>query len=87
MATTEWRQIAYLIAFYYELFDGFVVLHGTDTMSFTASALSFFLENLTKPVVLTGSQIPLVRPRSDGVQNLVGALHAAAHFKLPEVGA
>ena len=55
----------------YDQFDAFVVLHGTDTMAYTASALSFMLENLCKTVVITGSQIPLVRPRNDGVANLL----------------
>lgn len=56
----------------YNNFDGFVILHGTDTMSYTASALSFMLENLGKPVVLTGSQIPIPEMRSDGRDNLLG---------------
>ena len=56
----------------YANFDGFVVLHGTDTMSYTASALSFMLENRGKPVVLTGSQIPIPEMRSDGRDNLLG---------------
>ena len=69
----------------YEEFDAFVVLHGTDTMAYTASALAFMLENLTKTVVITGSQIPLVRPRNDGVANLLGSLTVAGHFDIPEV--
>ena len=68
----------------FNLFDGFVVLHGTDTMAYTASALSFFLENLGKPVVLTGSQIPICRQRNDGLMNLVGALNVAAFHHIPE---
>ncbi len=59
MTVNEWNKIARIIADSYEDFDGFAVLHGTDTMSSTASALSFMLENLSKPVILTGSQIPL----------------------------
>ena len=59
-------------------YDGFVVLHGTDTMSYTASALSFMLENLDKPVVLTGSQIPLCEIRSDGKDNLISSMLIAS---------
>ena len=65
--------------------DGFVVLHGTDTMGYTASALSFMLENLGKPVLLVGSQIPMSEIRNDGLENLLGALLVAGHFKIPEV--
>ena len=68
----------------YEEFDAFVILHGTDTMAYTASALAFMLENLTKTVVITGSQIPLVRPCNDGVANLLGSLTVAA-TDIPEV--
>ena len=63
----------------------FVVLHGTDTMSYTASALSFMLQNLGKPVILTGSQIPVFEVRSDGRDNFVGALILAGIYKIPEV--
>jgi len=72
-----WRQIVELISSNYDDYDGFVVLHGTDTMSFTASALSFMLENLTKPVILTGSQLPLGRLRTDGKENLITAIEIA----------
>ncbi len=65
---------------------GFVVLHGTDTMAYTSSALSFLLPGLGKPVVVTGSQIPIARARSDGRQNLIGALQVAARTDVPEVG-
>lgn len=81
----DWRRIAYDIQHHYDEFDGFVILHGTDTMAYTASALSFMLENLAKPVILTGSQIPLVEPRSDGVRNLITSMQIAAHHALPEV--
>jgi L-asparaginase len=64
---------------------GFVVLHGTDTMAYTASALSFLLPDFGKPIVVTGSQIPLARTRSDGRQNLIGALQVAARLDVPEV--
>jgi L-asparaginase len=74
----NWKQMADVIDQNYEDYAGFVVLHGTDTMCYTASALSFMLENLNKPVIITGSQIPMVRPRSDALQNLVTAIHIAA---------
>jgi L-asparaginase len=73
-----WTEIAKKIRDNYEKFNGFVVLHGTDTMSYTATALSFMLENLNKPVVITGSQLPLAKPRTDAAQNLVTALMIAA---------
>ena len=60
-------------------FDGFVVLHGTDTMAYSASALSFMLEGLRKPVIFTGSQLPIGIPRTDGRENLLSALMLAAH--------
>jgi L-asparaginase len=82
-APTDWQTIGRDIAARYDDHDGFVVLHGTDTMAFTASALSFMLQGLRKPVILTGSQIPLEAARSDAMQNLVGALQLAA---CPEPG-
>ena len=85
MTVNEWNQIARLIAENYERYDGFVVLHGTDTMAYTASALSFMLENLGKPVVLTGSQIPLCEVRSDGSDNLITSLLVAAGDYVHEV--
>lgn len=81
----EWRAIGQAIYDHYPRFDGFVVLHGTDTMAYTASALSFMLEGLQKPVVLTGSQIPLCRMRSDGRDNLVTSLLIAADGRAAEV--
>ena len=81
----EWNKIARLIYESYESFDGFVVLHGTDTMAYTASALSFMLKNVAKPVVLTGSQIPLLEIRSDGVDNLITSLLVAAGGVVNEV--
>ncbi len=75
-----WALLAEVIRDNYRLFDGFVVLHGTDTMAYTASALSFMLEDLAKPVVFTGSQIPIGVLRTDGRENLVTAVEiAAAH--------
>ncbi len=81
----EWQAIGQAIYDRYDQFDGFVVLHGTDTMAYTASALSFMLENLAKPVVLTGSQIPLCRIRSDGRDNLVTSLLIASDGRASEV--
>ena len=78
MNPTHWRDIALAIEKHYDDFDGFVVLHGTDTMAFTASALSFMLENLHKPVIITGSQLPIGEVRTDGEENLITALQVAA---------
>lgn len=78
MAPSHWSDIAAAIEDNYDNFDGFVVLHGTDTMAFTASALSFMLENLHKPVIITGSQLPIGEVRTDGEENLITALQVAA---------
>ena len=82
-----WVNIARVIRDNYENFDGFLVLHGTDTMAYTASALSFLLENLNKPVIITGSQIPIVNPNSDAAQNLITSLKLTSPktFGLPLV--
>ena len=69
----------------YDSYDGFVILHGTDTMAYTASSLSFMIENLNKPVIITGSQIPLSEIRSDGLDNLVTSIIIAADAKHREV--
>ena len=74
---SDWCAIAEVIKANYEKYDGFVILHGTDTMSYTASALSFMLENLAKPVVFTGSQIPIGLLRTDGRENLITAIEIA----------
>jgi len=74
----DWKQLANVIENNYESYDGFVVLHGSDTMAYTASALSFMLENLNKPVILTGSQLPLDDLRTDGRENLITAIEIAA---------
>ncbi len=74
----SWVKLVHIIADNYDLFDGFVVLHGTDTMAYTASALSFMLENLNKPVILTGSQLPIGMLRTDGKENLITAIEIAA---------
>jgi L-asparaginase len=86
MSPTDWQHIANDIKKHYDDYDGFVVLHGTDTMAYTSSALSFMLENLSKPVIVTGSQIPFSQLRSDGKENLLNALFIAANFPINEVG-
>lgn len=78
MQPSNWADIANQIAKQYAEFDGFVVLHGTDTMAYTASALSFMLRNLYKPVIITGSQLPIGEVRTDGEENLITALQIAA---------
>ncbi len=85
IAVEEWNRIGEEIAARYADFDGFVVLHGTDTMAYTASALSFMLYGLDKPVILTGSQIPLCEARSDGRDNLITSLLIAAEGRAREV--
>ena len=86
-----WQALASLIGERYDMYDGFVVLHGTDTMSYSASALSFMLDDLEKPVVFTGSQLPIGRPRTDGKENLISAVEIASakdaegHALVPEV--
>ena len=74
----SWRRMAEMVYDHYEEYDGFVILHGTDTMSYSASALSFMLENLGKPVVFTGSQLPVGVLRSDARENLLTAIEIAA---------
>ena len=71
MSPSRWTDISHCIADHYDRYDGFVVLHGTDTMAYTASALSYMLENLTKPVIFTGSQLPIGQLRTDGKENLI----------------
>lgn len=78
MTPEHWSDIAGVIERNYDKYDGFVVLHGTDTMAYTASALSFMLENLDKPVVITGSQLPIGEVRTDGEENLITSLQVAA---------
>ncbi len=86
MTPSDWQRIADDIYSHYDDYDGFVVLHGTDTMAYTSSALSFMLENLSKPVIVTGSQIPFSQLRSDGQVNLLNALFVAANYPINEVG-
>ena len=85
MNPSDWQRIADDIADNYDKYDGFIILHGTDTMAYTASALSFMLEDLSKPVIVTGSQIPLAELRSDGQVNLLNALYVAANYPIAEV--
>ena len=86
-----WTRLAGLIRNRYDEYDGFVILHGTDTMAYSASALSFMLEGLAKPVIFTGSQLPIGVPRTDGKENLISAVEIAAakdadgHPMVPEV--
>lgn len=75
----EWKEIALAIGKVYDDYDGFVILHGTDTMAFTSSALSFMFENLGKPVVITGSQLPISSARTDAVLNLINAVYIAGY--------
>lgn len=92
MSPRLWTELAHIIADRYEEYDGFVILHGTDTMAYTASALSFMLENLSKPVILTGSQLPIGQLRTDGKENLITSIEMAAAKRengsamVPEVG-
>lgn len=83
--TKDWMDMATEIANTYEDYDGFVILHGTDTMAYTASALSFMLENLGKPVVLTGAQTPIYEKVTDAKDNLAGALLFAGYYAVSEV--
>lgn len=78
MEPKYWIKLAQLISEQYDRYDGFVVLHGTDTMAYTASALSFMLENLGKPVIITGSQLPIGQLRTDGKENLLTSIEIAA---------
>jgi len=85
MTVQEWNKIGQVVADRYDEFDGFVVLHGTDTMAYSASALSFMLEHLSKPVVFTGAQIPLCEIRSDGRDNIINSMLIASSGVVREV--
>lgn len=74
---SHWVQMAEAIESRYEEFDGFIIIHGTDTMAYTASGLSFIFQNLAKPVVLTGSQLPISHSRTDAIMNFSNAIHIA----------
>ena len=78
MSPERWVDLAHVITNNYNLYDGFVILHGTDTMAYTASALSYMLENLTKPVILTGSQLPIGQVRTDGKENVITSIEIAS---------
>ena len=80
-----WTEIAQVIYKNYKSFDAFVVLHGTDSLAYTCSALSFMLQHLGKPVILTGSQAPMLELQNDATDNLLGSLIIAGHFMIPEV--
>ncbi|KAL9620267.1 MAG: hypothetical protein Q9160_005166 [Pyrenula sp. 1 TL-2023] len=80
-----WTEIAEAIYRNYELFDAFVVLHGTDSLAYTCSALSFMCQNLGKPVIFTGSQVPMSERKNDALENLIDAIDIAGHFVIPEV--
>jgi L-asparaginase len=92
MSPRLWTDLSHVIADNYDQYDGFVVLHGTDTMAYTASALSYMLENLTKPVIFTGSQLPIGQLRTDGKENLITSIEIAVskdengRARVPEVG-
>ena len=92
MSPALWIDLVHIIANNYAQYDGFVILHGTDTMAYTASALSYMLDNLTKPVILTGSQLPIGQLRTDGKENLITSIEIAAAKRhdgramVPEVG-
>lgn len=86
----NWKEIAETILLNYEEHTGFVIIHGTDTMAYTASALSFIFQNLSKPIVLTGSQLPVFHPRTDAITNLSNAIYLAGYASfglkcIPEV--
>lgn len=85
MSIKDWKRIAIDIENNYCDFDGFVILHGTDTLAFTSSVLSFMFENLSKPVILTGAQIPIFDTCTDAIQNIIMSLTFASSYKLPEV--
>lgn len=85
ISSAGWTQIATTIQNNYFLFDGFVILHGTDSLAYTSSALSFMCAHLGKPIILTGSQASIFALQSDAVDNLLGALIIAGTFMIPEV--
>ncbi|KAJ8924381.1 hypothetical protein NQ315_007177 [Exocentrus adspersus] len=85
MSANDWIRIAKDVTINYNKYDGFVILHGTDTMAYTASALSFMMEGLNKPVIITGSQIPIFATRSDAKDNFLSSLIIAGCYNIPEV--
>lgn len=85
MTPTDWVKIGRDIFHRYDDYDGFIVLHGTDTMAYSAAALSFLFENLSKPILFTGSQVPLAELRNDARENLITGLMIAGGYRIPEV--
>ena len=85
MGMADWVKISSTIQEHYHNYDGFVVLHGTDTLAYTSSALSFMFENLGKTIVLTGAQIPITEHLNDAYHNFLGSLTVCGHFIIPEV--
>ncbi|SEQ22189.1 L-asparaginase [Amphritea atlantica] len=85
LTTDDWSKIGQTLLDNWNEYDGFIVLHGTDTMAYTASALSFILQGMDKPVIVTGSQVPLSELRNDALDNLVTSMMLAGNYKIPEV--
>jgi len=85
MDYSDWQAIATDLYQHYDDYDGFIVLHGTDTMAYTASALSFMLAGFNKPIILTGSQVPLIEVHTDARENLIMSMLIAATYQIPEV--
>lgn len=85
LSPKDWVKIGNDIFENYDKYDSFIVIHGTDTMAYTASALSFMFKNLDKPIIITGSMIPLVELRNDGAGNLIDSLYIASKYNIPEV--
>jgi len=85
MTPKDWNKIISTVQNNYGKYNGFIVIHGTDTMAYSSSAVSFAFENLTKPIIFTGSQIPLARLRNDGDNNLITSMILASNFNIPEV--
>jgi L-asparaginase len=85
MSPNDWNTIANDISRHYQQYDAFLILHGTDTMAYSASALSFILSGLNKPIILTGSQVPLVEAHTDARENLINAMLIAGTYQIPEV--
>ena len=85
MTPKDWNKIISTIQNNYGKYDAFIVIHGTDTMAYSSSAVSFAFKNLTKPIIFTGSQIPLARLRNDGDNNLITSMVLASNFNIPEV--
>ncbi len=81
----DWLKMANTIRNVYHKYDAFIIIHGTDTMAYTASALAYIFENLSKPVIITGSIVPLQKLQSDGRNNLINSLFIASHYNIPEV--